>query len=195
MVKYTTSWRWLACFFCIVALGVTLDLATKDMISGKLPADQRHYVAIQERVIIPKWFSLLTNSPVNQGALFSLGNKLGMTANTFFIVVSCLAIMGILIWAFWPNIKKPVLYMVTLGFILSGAIGNAYDRFAYGGVRDWIWVYYKRGENDYPFNWPVFNLADCFLIGGASLLILHGLLWPTHSQEKSPAASTEPAKS
>lgn len=192
--KYPSS-RWLLCFFSIVVLGVTLDLLTKDAFSGKLLDEQRIPGAIIQSEVIPNWFSLLTNSPLNQGALFSLGNNFGIKANTFFIVISCLAILGILAWAFWPNLKRPAIYTFTLGFVLAGAIGNCFDRIVYGGVRDWIWVYYRRGPDDYPFNWPVFNLADCFLVGGAILLIIHGIFWPASVQEKVAVTSAEPAKS
>ena len=192
--KYPSS-RWLLCFFSIVVLGVALDLLSKDVFSGKLNDEQRSQTPTIQKEIIPNWFSLLTNSPLNQGALFSLGNNFGIKANTFFIVISCLAILGILAWAFWPGLRRPAIYTVTLGFVLAGAIGNCFDRIVYGGVRDWIWVYYRRGPDDYPFNWPVFNLADCFLVGGATLLILHGIFYPVHKQEKEAVASIEPAKS
>jgi len=182
------SGRWLASFLAIVAFGFMLDLLTKNYISGKLADEQRLDTAIVQNEIIPNWFSLLTNSPLNKGALFSLGNNFGIKANTFFITISSLAIIGIFGWALMPNIKKPAIYTITLGFILSGALGNCYDRIVYGGVRDWIWVYYRRGPNHYPFNWPVFNIADCFLIGGAILLILHGLLWPVKTNSPIPPA-------
>lgn len=187
-------WQWLACFFGIAALGMTLDLVTKDYISGKLADEHRVDSVIVQKEIIPQWFSLLSNSPLNKGALFSLGNKFGIQANTFFITVSCLAILGILTWSLWPNIKRPAIYTVTLALILAGAIGNCTDRIVYGGVRDWIWVYYRRGEGDMPFNWPVFNIADCFLVGGAILLILHGLIWPAPVKEANNSITPVPAK-
>lgn len=192
--KFPTS-RWLLCFFSIVVMGVALDLLTKNAICGTLSDEARVPGAIIQREIIPNWFSLLSNSPLNKGALFSLGDKFKNGANLFFIVISSLAILGILVWAFWPNLKRPTIYTVTLGFVLAGAIGNLYDRIVFGGVRDWIWVYYRRGPDDYPFNWPVFNLADCFLVGGAILLVIHGIFWPAPAKETAAAASTVPAKS
>jgi len=118
-----------------------------------------------------------------------------MLRPSVFIAISSVAILGIFVWAFWPNIKRPSIYTWTLGLVLAGAIGNCFDRIVYGGVRDWIWVYCHRGPDDYPFNWPVFNLADCFLVGGATLLILHGLLFPAPKEEKVAVASAELAKS
>jgi len=195
MTEKSPSLRWLFCFFSIVVIGVGLDLVTKNAISGTLPDEQRVREAIIVREIIPNWFSLLTNSPLNKGALFSLGDNFKNGANLFFIAISSLATLGILVWAFWPNLKRPAIYTVTLGFVLAGAIGNLYDRIVFGGVRDWIWVYYQRGPGDMPFNWPVFNLADCFLVGGAILLVIHGIFWPAPAKETAAVASTLPAKS
>ena len=47
-------------------------------------------------------------------------------------------------------------------FILSGAISNIIDRFYFGCVVDFI---------DLKF-WPIFNLADIFIVFGAIILIL-----------------------
>lgn len=181
------SWRWLLCFFGLAALAFALDWVTKDQISGRLPSELRGDSATIRRDIIPNWFSLLTNSPLNKGALFSLGNNFGIQANTFFIGISSLAILGIIGWAFWPHLHRTAIYTFTLAFILAGAVGNCLDRIIYGGVRDWIWVYYQRGQYDYPFNWPVFNLADCWLVGGAIILVLHGIFWPPKVVKQQPS--------
>ncbi len=195
MTAKNPSWHfWFLCFISIAIIGVTLDVLTENTISGTLPDEQRVPGAIIQREIIPNWFSLLTNSPLNKGALFSLGDKFKNGANLFFIAISSLAIVGILAWAIWPNLKRPTIYTVTLGFVLAGAIGNLFDRIVYGGVRDWIWVYYRRGPDDYPFNWPVFNLADCFLVGGAILLVIHGIFWPAPAKETAAPPTAAPAK-
>lgn len=50
---------------------------------------------------------------------------------------------------------------ISLALIISGAIGNIYDRLAFGYVRDFISVGW----------WPIFNLADSFLCIGIFLII------------------------
>lgn len=171
------SRRWLVCFFGMVLAAAALDIVTKDQFSGKLPDELRGGLAVMQTELIPNWFSLLLNSPLNKGALFSLGNDKGQLANMFFIGISSLAIAGLLGWALWPHRHRTTIYTITLAFIMAGAIGNCFDRIFYGGVRDWIWVYYRNAEGKLPFNWPVFNLADCFLVGGAILLGLHGIFF------------------
>lgn len=189
------SARWLLYFFSIAAIAFVLDLVTKNIVSGTFSDEKRVPAAVIQREIIPQWFSLVSNTPLNKGALFSLGNKFGMGANAFFIAISCLAIAGIVIWAFWPNAKKPTIWTFLMGLILAGAMGNCLDRIMYGGVRDWIYVYYQNAAGDKTFDWPVFNLADCFLVGGAILLFIHEIFWPASVKEKELPTSALPAKS
>jgi lipoprotein signal peptidase len=181
--RYPTG-RWLVCFFGIVLAGAALDIFTKDQFSGKLPDALRGGLAINQTELIPNYFSLLLNSPLNKGALFSFLNDRGDLANKLFITISCIAILGLAGWALWPHRHRTAIYTVTLGLIMAGAIGNAFDRLLYGGVRDWIWVYFRNAAGEYPFNWPVFNLADCFLVGGAILLGLHGIFFAPKDQPK-----------
>jgi len=65
---------------------------------------------------------------------------------------------------------------IALGFILGGTLGNFYDRLVFNGVRDFLhW--------NYLFDWPVFNLADCWLVGGACLLMLLAFRAPKENNQ------------
>ena len=102
---------------------------------------------------------------VNQGALFGfLGNHQSL-ANGLFAVISCAAAMAIIFWSTQKGSLSDLALTIALGFILGGTLGNFYDRLVFNGVRDFLhWNYF--------FDWPVFNLADCWLVGGACLLML-----------------------
>ncbi|KKP70973.1 MAG: Lipoprotein signal peptidase [Candidatus Moranbacteria bacterium GW2011_GWE2_35_2-] len=52
--------------------------------------------------------------------------------------------------------KKYILRLISCVFILSGAVSNMFDRFAHGCIIDFI---------DLKI-WPVFNLADIFIVIG-----------------------------
>jgi signal peptidase II len=52
-----------------------------------------------------------------------------------------------------------------LGLVVGGALGNAYDRLAYGFVADFY--HFHIGS----FSWYVFNLADVGIVAGVALLI------------------------
>lgn len=63
----------------------------------------------------------------------------------------------------WRARSKSV--ALGLGLIVGGALGNAYDRLAYGYVADFY--HFHAGS----FSWYVFNLADAAIVCGALLLI------------------------
>ncbi|NVJ50881.1 MAG: signal peptidase II [Gammaproteobacteria bacterium] len=57
--------------------------------------------------------------------------------------------------------------------ILSGAIGNVYDRVTLGYVVDFIdWYWEKSG-----YHWPAFNIADSAIFIGAVMLIIDALFF------------------
>ena len=53
------------------------------------------------------------------------------------------------------------LFLLSISSIIGGAIGNLFDRIAYGYVVDFI--------DFYIINFAVFNIADCFITIGAVL--------------------------
>ena len=52
-------------------------------------------------------------------------------------------------------------------FVLSGAISNIIDRFYYHGVIDFISLHWKK------YYWPIFNLADLFIVLGVFLMLFY----------------------
>ena len=67
----------------------------------------------------------------------------------------------------WRHARTmPGLQLAALTLILSGALGNMIDRFLLDYVRDFIHFYVQ------GFNFPVFNVADMCVVGGAALLLL-----------------------
>ena len=104
----------------------------------------------------------------NSGA--SWGILSGRT--TFLLIVTaavCLAILCAIL------LDKPAapLGKVSFAFILGGAVGNALDRCLLGYVVDMF-------ETDF-MNFPVFNVADCFITVGAALLCI----WVLTDEKKS----------
>lgn len=51
-------------------------------------------------------------------------------------------------------------------FILAGGLSNIIDRFVYSGVVDFIVLGYK------DWFWPVFNVADAFIVLGVTLMMV-----------------------
>ena len=79
------------------------------------------------------------------------------------LTVSILGILGILACiAFWRDLSR--LSCIGLAMMAGGGIGNMIDRLSNGFVVDML---------DFCLiNYPVFNVADCFICIGAGVLIL-----------------------
>jgi len=88
----------------------------------------------------------------NTGAAFSVG----VTYGTFFLLLAAVASASIIFYNRRIPTRETWL-RVGLGMILGGAIGNALDRAVAGSVTDFIDLRW----------WPVFNLADSFIVMGA----------------------------
>jgi len=101
----------------------------------------------------------------NKGAAFSFLSQAGGWQRWFFIILSTVISIALIIWL--KQLKKDQQVLSAgIAFILGGAIGNVIDRGLYGHVIDFIQVYYK------DFYWPAFNIADSAITLGAGLLIL-----------------------
>ncbi|OWK42274.1 Lipoprotein signal peptidase [Fimbriiglobus ruber] len=127
---------------------------------------------------------------VNHGALFGLGGEHKGGANQVFAGVSILAAAGIIIWTARRATAADGWLCAALGLILGGTIGNLYDRIVFNGVRDFLYFY--------KIDWPVFNVADCCLVCGAGMLLLHAFVAPAAStpvpEGQAAAAVPAPAK-
>ena len=68
--------------------------------------------------------------------------------------------------SFRPSDRQSNCVRTALALVLSGALGNMWDRVLRGYVTDFLLVY--AGE----YSWPVFNVADSAICIGAGLLLL-----------------------
>jgi len=135
---------------------ITVALIVLDQISKYLTI---HYLKpIETYTIIENVFSLTYVE--NRGAAF------GMLANSrwIFLVVSTFAII---VMAFYKIKHKPKGKMINISLclLLSGAVGNMIDRIFLGYVVDMLEITF--------INYPVFNIADCFVVIGAILFSIY----------------------
>ena len=97
----------------------------------------------------------------NTGAAFSILSS----STPFLIIVSLITI--ILIYFFFIKGQNLKTYQTILyGLLLGGIIGNLIDRIIYGAVIDYL------DFNIFGYNFPVFNLADTFIVIGVILIII-----------------------
>lgn len=104
----------------------------------------------------------------NTGAAFSFLAGEGGWQRWFFAAFA----IAIGAWLFYEIVKKqhPALMYFAYASILGGALGNLYDRIAYGHVIDFIhWHYGSK-------SFPIFNIADVGISVGVGLMILQWLI-------------------
>jgi len=203
------SYHWL--FWCLALAGFCLDQASKYEVFRQLypVAERDQYGQLAgEAELLPGVFRFragFTDTPetgtgilaalrnyssdvlphVNQGALFGRGHTiLGMNGNIIFAVVSVGAALAIVYWSRRPHSRHDRFLSLSLGLILAGTLGNLYDRIVFHGVRDFLYWYYL-------IDWPIFNVADCCLVIGASLLLLQAFFTQPHPAPVESVAETK----
>ena len=98
----------------------------------------------------------------NRGAAFGImQNKLILLA-----IATLLVISGMIYYIIVYKPKSKFL-RISLALIISGALGNLYDRLFYKYVVDFILLHYK---NVYYF--PTFNVADMLVVVGTMILAI-----------------------
>lgn len=140
----------------------------------------------QPRVLVPHVLSLWLTT--NTGAVF--GSAKG--AKPLFVTVSILAV-GVVGFLFLRSNARSYLFHLGLALVLSGALGNLYDRLMFSAVRDMFFLF---PDVNLPFGlaWPggntgvypwIFNFADVALVIGVVLL---GLLSWHYDRQRQTAA-------
>lgn len=97
----------------------------------------------------------------NRGAAFGI-----LQDKRIFFLLITVAIVLYLFYHFYTTYKtNPKILNVALAMIISGALGNFYDRLVNSYVVDFI---------EFSFvNFPVFNIADIFVTLGCALMIIY----------------------
>lgn len=122
------------------------------------------HMDLYERIEIIENFLYITSFR-NKGAAWGiLQNQM-----TFFYIITVIVVIG-LVYYLHRYAKGKVGQSVAIAFILGGAIGNFIDRLFRKEVVDFIDVVI------FTYDYPIFNLADSFLVVGVILLLLLTLI-------------------
>jgi signal peptidase II len=169
-------------FFSVFVLGVLLDQATKYWIRQNIGLHDDD----TEITVIPGFFDIVhaENPGAAGGFLRDFQYRhvvfLGFTVVAFGVVLD--------LWRKLPS--RDWFLSLTLGLILSGALGNAIDRVHKQTVTDFIRMYTEipsvvgvissiPGLNSLVhrgrFEWPSYNIADTALVVGVGLFLVHYL--------------------
>ncbi|MEZ4321556.1 MAG: signal peptidase II [Myxococcota bacterium] len=122
------------------------------------------------------------------GALGGYGNR--------FVVFGIFTLVALwVVFDMFRKLERNEWFMsMTLGLILSGALGNAIDRIRQQYVTDFIRVYTEIPavksfliDNFGTYEWPSFNVADMALVIGVGMFIVHYLFIEDRSKPAAPA--------
>lgn len=137
-----------------LAAGVALaDFAIKHLVRVQLP----------EGSVIPLTSFFNVVSVRNPGAAFSMLADAGGWQR-YFLAALAIGVSVVLGWILFQSQRR--LEAVAYSLILGGALGNAYDRIAFGEVTDYL-DFHAAG-----WHWPAFNGADIAIFLGAVSLVL-----------------------
>ena len=115
---------------------------------------------------------------LNPGGVF--GSKLG--SQNFYTIISALALI-VTFWFFFKTKSGETWLRMGLCMVLGGAVGNLIDRLRFGEVVDFLdfdffnislpplKVLFFNFPGFHLDRWPVFNLADSFVLIGIVLII------------------------
>ncbi len=118
-----------------------------------------------ERIPVIEGFFYFTHQR-NSGSAWSFLSNVSW-AQTFFKVLTIFALITFVIVYVYSYKKNYKWLKIALIFVIAGTIGNFIDRLLFNEVIDFLsfifWGYY----------FPVFNVADCFLVVGTIMIIIH----------------------
>ncbi|MBI2380824.1 MAG: signal peptidase II [Gammaproteobacteria bacterium] len=150
------SWLWLS------ALVLVLDQASKLYVAA--------HFQYGEAVNVLPFFDL--RYVHNTGAAFSFLSDAGGWQRWFFAGLAAVISLGLVYWLkTLPRAER--WNACALALILGGAVGNLYDRVAYGYVIDFLDFYFGFFR---PIlgteHFPAFNIADSGICVGAIMLVI-----------------------
>ncbi len=159
--KSRLKWLWLSLF------ALVLDFATKQM--------AQHFLQFAQPVYVLPVFDLTLL--YNKGAAFSFLASESGWQRWFFTVIALSVSSVMTVWLMKLKADEKWL-AAALALVIGGAIGNLYDRIAYGHVVDFIHLHW--GEHYFP----AFNIADSAITLGAGMLLIDSLVFSQKHNKK-----------
>lgn len=152
MVKNYLSLRWVGLLTAIFWLG--LDQLTKTWAVS--------YLTPEPWSIIDGFLNL--RLAYNPGVSFSMLSDIAVESMPEILGIFAL-VVSVVIVHYMSRHGERLTYMLGLGFIAGGAIGNGIDRFVHRAVVDFLDFHYA------GWHWPTFNVADIAICLGVVLML------------------------
>ncbi|MBE7029663.1 MAG: signal peptidase II [Clostridia bacterium] len=149
-------------YILITMLIIALDIYTKHLANT---------VILNKTITVIEGVLSFQHNGGNGGGAWGILNGQRWLLVSITLVVIC-ALIGYLIYIKATN----KLLLTSVSFIIGGGIGNLIDRVSVGLVTDFI-------KFDF-INFPIFNVADCFIVIGVILLSYYILFVDGRKEEK-----------
>ena len=121
---------------------------------------------------------------INTGAAWSFLTNVSWS-QIFFKVITVVALALFAMFYLYAAKKGFKWLRFAIIFVISGTVGNFIDRLAINGVIDFI------GFIFWGYNFPIFNLADSFLVVGVIMMIIHFFFFDDNAVFKSKNGNEE----
>ena len=144
-------------YIVVAAATLALDRWTKTLI-------QKHFDLNESISVIDGFFNITYVR--NTGVAFGIFDPLSLPAKSVLLsVFTAFAAVVVITYSVRSSLRNRLLQF-ALALVLGGALGNLYDRLAYGYVVDFLEFYVR------TYHWPSFNIADSAISIGVILLAL-----------------------
>lgn len=171
-MKWSSPWSPIL----ITAVVVVLDLLSKWWILAT-------FQLYESLPVIPGFFDL--TFVVNTGAAFGmLAGEQNLWRQLFFVSITLVALV-VLCFAFRQYRHEGRAYVIGIGLIGGGALGNLIDRLRFGHVVDFLDFSIK------GHHWPAFNVADSAITVGVACFLLAGFLESRRAATESDSRNNE----
>ncbi|OQX96559.1 signal peptidase II [candidate division KSB1 bacterium 4572_119] len=159
-----------------VLLGLLVLICTSCDLSTKVLA-KKHLDQAPPVSIVGNYLELRYTE--NTAIAFSMLSSIEPTTRKWIIYSLSMVALTFLIILIWKVRHDSVLWLVSLMLILSGALGNIFERVFRGYVIDFIHLHYFD-----IWSWPIFNVADILITCGAILMGILMLFTSPNKQEE-----------
>jgi len=144
-------------YIVVIAATLLLDRWSKLLIQSRFELNE-------SATVIDGFFNI--TSVRNTGVAFGIFSSVSSPAKSVLLsAFTALAAALVIVYSVRAPARNRLL-QVALSLILGGALGNLYDRLAYGYVIDFLEFYIG------SYHWPSFNIADSAISIGVVLLTI-----------------------
>ena len=173
--------------------GVLLDLFSKSLAWQRLGAPAEAAARGEPHELLSGWLRLVTRC--NPGIVFGINPaedfSLGVTGGRAVTILLTLATCALIFYVFARSRPDQKFLHLWCALVLAGAVGNLYDRLAFGYVRDFIQITKQVSLGGWTFGWPyIFNAADVYLVGGVLAIALIYFFTGDAEEARTPRAKT-----